>query len=111
MSASVQLSCKTAEQVPTDGVEELRCTFAGGFAPISVLVEACVEGEWHKVGVIYPEDTNKAQTFRYVATGACTHARLQSHAQKPADQLRVQLSGSTDGFGRVIVYDLGLWSA
>lgn len=120
---SAELTCTLAEPVALQHVHALTCTFGGGFSPVQVTLTAHVEkdGEAKAVSLleIYPKDGNMPQVFPCVRF---TNGRVQVETVKKAlcaigttsdasaNKLSVRFAGSTDGFGRVVVYHLGVMS-
>lgn len=115
-SAYVVLTCTLGTPCAVDAWKQLWCTFAGGFAPVRIVTAAGFADAaqpkdiaWVDVHVAYPADGNMAQTFPYAHETIAE--RLQAHgraADLPCTHLALRLEGSTDGFGRIIVYNLGV---
>jgi hypothetical protein len=90
------LSFKLAEPITTNTLHSLSLTFAGGFSPISLKVLASAEDgkTWSPVSVsIFPKDSNAKQ-----------HFLISPLVQQTASWLRLELTGSTDDYGRVTIY-------
>lgn len=77
----------------------VRCTCGGGFAPVRIAVDVLLE-DWVEVDAVFPADSNMAQEFPLEVPA--------SVASTETSAIRVRLGGSTDAFGRVILYDLGI---
>ncbi|XP_054252261.1 nuclear receptor 2C2-associated protein [Indicator indicator] len=76
-------------------VSQLHVQFQGGFSSRLCTLEGCREGEeLLKISQLYPEDTNAMQRFQVEET--------------VLDKLRITFESSTDFFGRVVVYHLGV---
>ena len=94
----------------------LQCTFAGGFAPVRIVTiagfappERPKEVAWTDIDVAYPADGNMAQTFDYQRERIDEQLRAQGHtSDAECTHLALRLEGSTDGFGRVIIYKLDI---
>ncbi|NXX87084.1 NR2CA protein, partial [Urocolius indicus] len=75
-------------------VSQLHIQFQGGFASRLCTLEGCRAGEEPvKLPVLYPEDTNAMQI---------------SFAQLVVEKLKITFEKSTDFFGRIVVYHLGV---
>ena len=95
-------------------MRSLVCTFAGGFAPIRIVTTAGFaqsdrpkEVNWLEIQTAYPADGNLQQQFLYEAsylTSQLKQHNLDHNAL--CTHLAFRLEGSTDGFGRIIVYKL-----
>ena len=81
----------------TSEYAEMHCTFDAGFSPIRVVATAVVDGQDVFLADVYPKDGNMPQSFPIEARGA-----------QVASKVTLRLEGSTDGFGRVVVYHLAV---
>ncbi|WFD05583.1 hypothetical protein MVES1_000913 [Malassezia vespertilionis] len=95
--------------------QALECIFAGGFSPIRIVTlagfarEGSKEVEWIEVQESYPRDGNMQQSFAYEPEAVA--ATLRARGKRSTDactHIALRLDGSTDGFGRVIVYRLNV---
>ncbi|XP_054031101.1 nuclear receptor 2C2-associated protein [Dryobates pubescens] len=76
-------------------VSQLHLQFQGGFSSRLCTLEGCRAGEeLVKISQLYPEDTNAMQRFQVQET--------------VLDKLKITFESSTDFFGRIVVYHLGL---
>ncbi|KFP70476.1 Nuclear receptor 2C2-associated protein, partial [Acanthisitta chloris] len=75
-------------------VSELHIQFQGGFSSRLCTLEGCRTGEeLVKISDLYPQDT---------------HAMQISFAMLVLDKLKITFENSTDFFGRIVVYHLGV---
>ena len=96
-SEYAEMHCTFDAGVPMNQLRTLMCTFGGGFSPIRVVVTAVVDGQDVLLADVYPKDGNMPQSFPIEARGA-----------QVASKVTLRLEGSTDGFGRVVVYHLAV---
>ena len=96
-SEYAEMHCTFDAGVPMHQLRTLLCTFGGGFSPIRVVVTAVVDGQDVLLADVYPKDGNMPQSFPIEARGA-----------QVASKVTLRLEGSTDGFGRVVVYHLAV---
>uniref|UniRef100_A0A8C3PLR3 Nuclear receptor 2C2-associated protein n=1 Tax=Calidris pygmaea TaxID=425635 RepID=A0A8C3PLR3_9CHAR len=76
-------------------VSQLHIQFQGGFSSRLCTLEGCRAGEEPvRVSELYPEDTNAMQRFQVEET--------------VLDKLKITFENSTDFFGRIVVYHLGV---
>ncbi|NXS61159.1 NR2CA protein, partial [Brachypteracias leptosomus] len=81
-------------------VSQLHIQFQGGFSSRLCTLEGCRAGEeLVKISALYPQDTNAMQIS--------FHAPFQVE-ETVLDKLKITFEDSTDFFGRVVVYHLGL---
>lgn len=92
-----EMHCTFDQGVPIDQLRTLLCTFGGGFSPIRVVVTAIVDDHEVVLADVYPKDGNMPQSFPIEARG-----------MQLASKVALRLEGSTDGFGRVVVYHLAV---
>lgn len=92
-----EMHCTFDQGVPMDQLRTLECTFGGGFSPIRVVVTADVNNQEVLLADVYPKDGNMPQSFPIEACGT-----------QLASKVTLRLEGSTDGFGRVVVYHLAV---
>jgi hypothetical protein len=90
---------KFTQQYPVSG---FTIQFAGGFSAKTICLQTTTTtgSSPETLYTFYPEDTNKEQTFSLTSNG------------EPAlitDNLRFHFPGSTDTFGRIIVYKLNIF--
>ena len=100
MDAHVSLVLTLPEPIELKKLQTLQCTFAGGFAPVcvAVLAEVGTAPSWTELESVYPRDGNQPQAFP-LATDKKTET---------VSRLMLRLDGSTDGFGRIVVYELNI---
>ena len=84
-------------------------TFQGGFVGTRCAVHALPHApdrsaEWRFMTHIFPEDVNRRQTFD-ISSGVATANEAKTAA---VDQIKLVFEESSDFFGRITVYDLGL---
>ncbi|KAM6040014.1 nuclear receptor 2C2-associated protein isoform 2-T2 [Theristicus caerulescens] len=76
-------------------VSQLHIQFQGGFSSRLCTLEGCRAGEeLVKISALYPEDINAMQRFQVEET--------------VLDKLKITFENSTDFFGRIVVYHLGV---
>nr|XP_054506112.1 nuclear receptor 2C2-associated protein [Agelaius phoeniceus] len=76
-------------------VSQLHIQFQGGFSSRLCTLEGCRTGEeLVKISELYPQDSHAMQRFQVEET--------------VLDKLRITFGSSTDFFGRVVVYHLGV---
>ncbi|XP_076215536.1 nuclear receptor 2C2-associated protein isoform X1 [Aptenodytes patagonicus] len=76
-------------------VSQLHIQFQGGFSSRLCTLEGCRAGEGLvKISDLYPEDINAMQRFQVEET--------------VLDKLKITFENSTDFFGRIVVYHLGV---
>uniref|UniRef100_A0A8C8AA15 Nuclear receptor 2C2-associated protein n=1 Tax=Otus sunia TaxID=257818 RepID=A0A8C8AA15_9STRI len=76
-------------------VSQLHIQFQGGFSSRLCTLEGCRAGEeLVKISALYPEDINAMQRFQVEET--------------ELDKLKITFENSTDFFGRIVVYHLGV---
>ncbi|KOS14646.1 hypothetical protein Malapachy_1217 [Malassezia pachydermatis] len=115
-SSTMQLTCTLAEPRTMLEVAELRCTFAGGFAAIRVAVLFGYATQdkildWARVQEVFPKDGNMMQKFGWNTEVAQQAVQaIGRDMDTPVTHIALSLEGSTDGFGRVTVYELGIWT-
>ncbi|KAM6396013.1 nuclear receptor 2C2-associated protein isoform 2-T2 [Rhynochetos jubatus] len=79
----------------SDQVSQLHIQFQGGFSSRLCTLEGCRAGEeLVKVSALYPQDINAMQRFQVEET--------------VLDKLKITFENSTDFFGRIVVYHLGV---
>lgn len=115
-SAAATLTCVLSAPIAVGTLQALQCTFAGGFAPVRIVSmagfaapDAPKDVAWVDFHEAYPADGNMAQRFAYDAAHVQMRLAAQGRAEAACTHLGVRLEGSTDGFGRVIVYGLGIY--
>ncbi|NXP14883.1 NR2CA protein, partial [Thinocorus orbignyianus] len=80
-------------------VSQLHIQFQGGFSSRLCTLEGCRAGEDPvKISELYPEDTNAMQI---------SFATFQVE-ETVLDKLKITFENSTDFFGRIVVYHLGV---
>jgi len=81
--------------------KRISITFQGGFAGrcCTILINNTSPG-WNTLTRIYPEDVNRAQVFDLEADGVSV--------KEGTSELRIVFEESSDFFGRITVYDLGI---
>ncbi|KAK2541861.1 Nr2c2ap [Columba livia] len=83
-------------------ISQLHIQFQGGFSSRLCTLEGCRAGEEPvKISNLYPEDTNAMQI-----SFAALH-RFQVE-ETELDKLKITFENSTDFFGRIVVYHLGV---
>ena len=92
-----EMHCTFDSGVPMNQLRTLMCTFGGGFSPVRVVVTAVVDDQDVRLAEVYPKDGNMPQSFPIEDRGA-----------QVATKVTLRLEGSTDGFGRVVVYHLAV---
>lgn len=98
MNTEAHLTATLNEKVRMSALT-VRLTCGGGFAPVRIAVDTLVD-DWVEVGAVFPADSNMAQTLPL---------KVPEHvASSDTSAVRVRLGGSTDAFGRVILYELGI---
>ncbi|XP_071434259.1 nuclear receptor 2C2-associated protein isoform X3 [Pithys albifrons albifrons] len=76
-------------------VSQLHIQFQGGFSSRLCTLEGCRAGEeLVKISELYPQDNNAMQTFQVEET--------------VLEKLKITFENSTDFFGRIVVYHLGV---
>ncbi|XP_031948437.1 nuclear receptor 2C2-associated protein isoform X2 [Corvus moneduloides] len=76
-------------------VSQLHIQFQGGFSSRLCTLEGCRTGEeLVKISELYPQDSHALQRFQVEET--------------VLDKLRITFGSSTDFFGRIVVYHLGV---
>lgn len=76
-------------------ISQLHIQFQGGFSSRLCTLEGCREGEeLERISTLYPEDSNAMQRFQVEET--------------VLDKLKITFENSTDFFGRIVVYHLGV---
>ncbi|KIS70200.1 uncharacterized protein UMAG_10764 [Mycosarcoma maydis] len=95
------ISFKLAHSISIAKLHTLALTFAGGFSPISLNILASEDGKvWSNVlERLFPIDTNARQFFH-----------IQGLQDLQTSWLRFELQGSTDEYGRVIVYQAEMFA-
>ncbi|NXI35336.1 NR2CA protein, partial [Galbula dea] len=89
----------TLEFPCTVKVSQLHIQFQGGFSSRLCTLEGCRTGEeLVKIAALYPEDINAMQ-ISFPAGGV---------EETVLDQLKITFENSTDFFGRIVVYHLGV---
>ncbi|NXQ89235.1 NR2CA protein, partial [Nyctibius grandis] len=84
-------------------VSQLHVQFQGGFSSRLCTLEGCRAGEEPvKISELYPEDTNAMQI-----SFATLRAGFQVEEME-LDKLKITFENSTDFFGRIVVYHLGV---
>ena len=81
-------------------ISKLQLMFQGGFAGKTCWIEVSKFDEsdtFEKLQDIYPEDTNKLQTFEISASGI------------PCKAFKIVFADSTDFFGRITIYQMKLY--
>ncbi|XP_069734454.1 nuclear receptor 2C2-associated protein isoform X1 [Phaenicophaeus curvirostris] len=79
----------------SDQVSQLHIQFQGGFSSRLCTLEGCRAGEeLVKISDLYPQDINAMQRFQVEET--------------VLDKLKITFENSTDFFGRIVVYHLGV---
>ncbi|WFD34627.1 hypothetical protein MCUN1_001468 [Malassezia cuniculi] len=99
VSTQVTLTATLDEAVRLCELKNVRCTCGGGFSPVRIAVDA-LTSDWVEICAVFPADSNMAQTLPLTIPDAL--------ASQEASAVRLRLGGSTDAFGRVIIYELGL---
>ncbi|NXX22557.1 NR2CA protein, partial [Podargus strigoides] len=93
----------TLEFPRTVRVSQLHIQFQGGFSSRLCTLQGCRAGEeLVKISSLYPEDTNAMQI-----SFATLQAGFQVE-QTALDKLKITFENSTDFFGRIVVYHLGV---
>ncbi|NXD84659.1 NR2CA protein, partial [Halcyon senegalensis] len=89
-------------------VSQLHIQFQGGFSSRLCTLEGCRAGEeLVKISDLYPEDINAMQiSFDIPLCGLAPH-RFQVE-ETVLDKLKITFENSTDFFGRIVVYHLGV---
>ncbi|WFD26618.1 hypothetical protein MNAN1_001601 [Malassezia nana] len=114
-SASATLTCTLSKPCAVCEVAQWQATFAGGFVPTRMALFVALTGSgtedlWQMVTEAFPKDGNMPQSF---AIDSASLESLLSSLGYPFDvtteQVRIQFDGSTDGFGRITIYELGLY--
>ncbi|NWI30822.1 NR2CA protein, partial [Sula dactylatra] len=82
-------------------VSQLHIQFQGGFSSQLCVLEGCRAGEeLVKISDLYPEDINAMQI---------SFAALRFQVEETVlDKLKITFANSTDFFGRIVVYHLGV---
>ncbi|KAM6113622.1 nuclear receptor 2C2-associated protein [Phoenicopterus ruber ruber] len=84
-------------------VSQLHIQFQGGFSSRLCTLEGCRAGEeLVKISDVYPEDINAMQI-----SFAAARAGFQVE-ETVLDKLKITFENSTDFFGRIVVYHLGV---
>ncbi|NWX06232.1 NR2CA protein, partial [Caloenas nicobarica] len=84
-------------------ISQLHIQFQGGFSSRLCTLEGCRTGEEPvKISDLYPEDTNAMQI-----SFAVPRAGFQV-GETVLDKLKITFENSTDFFGRIVVYHLGV---
>ena len=80
-------------------ITQLQLMFQGGFAGNTCWIEISrsENDEFEKLQDIYPEDTNKLQTFQIKSDGVSCKA------------FKIVFANSTDFFGRITIYQMKLF--
>ncbi|WFC96604.1 hypothetical protein MBRA1_003265 [Malassezia brasiliensis] len=115
-SAQVTLTATLDTPCAVSSLQAVHCTFAGGFAPIRVVILAGIASEanpkevaWIELATVYPADGNLAQTFPLKREDVASQLQAAAYAADVAcTHLVLRLEGSTDGFGRLVVYRLAI---
>ncbi|KAJ9476283.1 hypothetical protein PHBOTO_006381 [Pseudozyma hubeiensis] len=97
------ISFKLNSATSLSRLHSLSLTFAGGFSPMSFDVLASQDGKTWSAAVpeeLFPMDTNAKQYFLINSL----------EDTQEVQWLRLQLKGSTDDYGRVIVYQVELFA-
>ncbi|CAK5280662.1 unnamed protein product [Mycena citricolor] len=77
-------------------------TFQGGFVATRCVIKVAAGlEEWKIAARIYPEDTNRRQSFTVKA-----HDGAEDPIVGGVDRLRLEFEESSDFFGRITLYDL-----
>ncbi|NWU21896.1 NR2CA protein, partial [Dyaphorophyia castanea] len=86
-------------------VSQLHIQFQGGFSSRLCLLEGCRTGEeLVKISELYPQDSHAMQiSFPRMIPGAGFQLE-----ETVLDKLRITFESSTDFFGRIVVYHLGV---
>ncbi|NWX53543.1 NR2CA protein, partial [Promerops cafer] len=89
-------------------VSQLHIQFQGGFSSRLCTLEGCRTGEeLVKISELYPQDSHAMQiSFPRLRTGRGVH-RFQVQ-ETELDKLKITFGSSTDFFGRIVVYHLGV---
>ncbi|SJX62333.1 related to TR4 orphan receptor associated protein TRA16 [Sporisorium reilianum f. sp. reilianum] len=106
-SAHYLLSFKLAHPLALSELHSLALTFAGGFSPTSLSILASeTDGKtWFPLATdLFPNDTNAKQYFDLSALARGADAQH-------ASWLRFELTGSTDDYGRVTIYQAEVFAA
>lgn len=115
-SAQVTLTATLDAPCAVSSLQVVHCTFAGGFAPIRVVLLAGFASAanpkdvaWVELETVYPADGNMAQTFPLKPEHVAQQLQVAAYAVDAAcTHLALRLEGSTDGFGRLVVYRLAI---
>ncbi|WFD30489.1 hypothetical protein MSPP1_001510 [Malassezia sp. CBS 17886] len=117
---SATLKCKLAAPLSVSSLDALHGTFAGGFVPVRVVTLVGLEDarekdgvRWVELAASFPEDGNRRQSFKDSSRGARTEASptfADAPAPPLASALALRFEGSTDQFGRIVVYHLAVSS-
>ncbi|NXJ81316.1 NR2CA protein, partial [Trogon melanurus] len=84
-------------------VSQLHIQFQGGFSSRLCTLEGCRAGEeLVKISHLYPEDINAMQ-ISFAALGSGFQVE-----ETVLDKLKITFENSTDFFGRIVVYHLGV---
>ncbi|NXK84032.1 NR2CA protein, partial [Amazona guildingii] len=84
-------------------VSQLHIQFQGGFSSRLCTLEGCRAGEeLERISTLYPEDSNAMQI-----SFAVLRAEFQLE-ETVLDKLKITFENSTDFFGRIVVYHLGV---
>ncbi|XP_061330582.1 nuclear receptor 2C2-associated protein isoform X1 [Pezoporus flaviventris] len=76
-------------------ISQLHIQFQGGFSSQLCTLEGCKAGEeLERISTLYPKDSNAMQRFQVEET--------------VLDKLKITFENSTDFFGRIVVYHLGV---
>ncbi|SHO78016.1 Uncharacterized protein MSYG_2358 [Malassezia sympodialis ATCC 42132] len=116
-TASALLTCTLSEACVVRQLAVWQATFAGGFVPVRMTLSVALTGhgkesQWQVVQEAFPKDGNMPQTFHLDTSSL--ESLLDKHgypADISTDQVRIQFEGSTDGFGRITIYELRLFLA
>ncbi|NWS44781.1 NR2CA protein, partial [Probosciger aterrimus] len=84
-------------------ISQLHIQFQGGFSSRLCTLEGCRAGEeLERISTLYPEDSNAMQiSFAGLRAGFQVEEMV-------LDKLKITFENSTDFFGRIVVYHLGV---
>ncbi|NXG01596.1 NR2CA protein, partial [Sakesphorus luctuosus] len=84
-------------------VSQLHIQFQGGFSSRLCTLEGCRAGEeLVKISELYPQDNNAMQ-ISFATCGLCRWVE-----ETVLEKLKITFENSTDFFGRIVVYHLGV---
>ncbi|NWU04994.1 NR2CA protein, partial [Cephalopterus ornatus] len=88
-------------------VSQLHVQFQGGFSSRLCTLEGCRAGEeLVKISQLYPQDSHAMQ-ISFATSGPGPSPRFQVE-ETVLDKLKITFENSTDFFGRIVVYHLGV---